>query len=81
MSAAKRERENTNSILKEENFREKWSTPNIFWFKFLPFSSSTSQQITNAGEGMEKREPSNTIGGNVNWYNHYGKQYGGTSEN
>ena len=24
---------------------------------------------------MEKREPSYTVGGNVNWYNHYGKQY------
>ena len=22
-----------------------------------------------------------TVGGNVNWYNHYRKQYGGTSEN
>ena len=22
-----------------------------------------------------------TVGGNVDWYNHYGKQYGGTSEN
>jgi len=30
---------------------------------------------------VEKREPSCTAGGNVNWYNHYGKQYGGTSEN
>ena len=27
----------------------------------------TSQQITNAGEGMEKREPSFTVGGNINW--------------
>ena len=27
---------------------------------------------------MEKREPSYTIGRNVNWYNHYGKQYGGS---
>jgi len=35
----------------------------------------TSQQITNAGEDVEKREPSFTVGGNVNWYNHYGKQY------
>ena len=26
---------------------------------------------------MEKREPSYTVGGNVNWYNHYGEQYGG----
>ena len=25
----------------------------------------------NAGEGLEKREPSYTVGGNVNWYNHY----------
>ena len=24
---------------------------------------------------------SSTVGVNVNWYNHYGKQYGGTSEN
>ena len=28
----------------------------------------------NAGEGVERREPSYTIGGNVNWYNHYGEQ-------
>ena len=27
---------------------------------------------------MEKREPSYTVGGNVNWYNHYGEQYGGS---
>ena len=26
-----------------------------------------SLQITNAGEGVEKREPSYTVGGNVNW--------------
>ena len=30
---------------------------------------------------MEKREPSYTVGGNVNLYNAYGKLYGGTSEN
>ena len=42
--------------------------------------SLISPQIANAGEGMEKREPSCTVGGNVNWYNHYGKQYGGTLE-
>ena len=34
-----------------------------------------------AGEGVEKREPSYTVGGNINWYNLYGKQYGSTSEN
>ena len=34
-----------------------------------------------AGEGAEKKGPSYTVGGDVNWYRHYGKQYGGTSEN
>ena len=29
-----------------------------------------------AGEDVKKREPSYTVGGNVNWYSHYGKQYG-----
>ena len=32
-------------------------------------------QITNAGEGVEKREPSYSVGGNVNWGSHYGKQH------
>ena len=31
-------------------------------------------QAINAGEGMEKREPSYTVGGNANQYNHYGEQ-------
>ena len=25
---------------------------------------------------MQRREPSHTVGGNVNWYSHYGEQYG-----
>ena len=33
------------------------------------------------GEGMEKKEPSYTVDGNVNWCNHCGKQYGGFSKN
>ena len=35
----------------------------------------------NAGEDVEKRKPSYAVGDNANWYNHYGKQYGGTLEN
>ena len=30
---------------------------------------------------MEKREPLYTVGGNVNWYSHYGKQYGDSPKN
>ena len=34
-----------------------------------------------AGEGVGKREPYYTVGGNVNWCNHCGKLYGNSSEN
>ena len=43
--------------------------------------SSKSLQIINAEEGVEKREPSYTLGGKVNWCSHYGEQYGGSFEN
>ena len=38
-------------------------------------------QTINPGEGVEKREPSRTVGGNVNYHSHYGKQYGGSLKN
>ena len=38
--------------------------------------SSKIPQITNIGEDVEKREPLYTVGGNVSWYSHCGKQYG-----
>ena len=38
-------------------------------------------ETINAGEGVEKREPSYTVGRNVNWYSHYGKQYEGSLKN
>ena len=34
-----------------------------------------------AGESVEKREPSYTVGGTVSWRSHYGKQYTGYSKN
>ena len=34
-------------------------------------------QMVSVGKDVEKREPSYTVSGNVNWYNHYRKQYGG----
>ena len=39
-----------------------------------PLSKSLQTKV--AGEGVEKMEPSCTVGGNVNWYSHYGEQYG-----
>ena len=38
--------------------------------------SSKNPQTTNAGEGVERREPFYTVGGDVNWYNPYAEQYG-----
>ena len=37
--------------------------------------------MTNGGESVEEREPSDTVGGNVNWGSHYGEQYGGSLKN
>ena len=42
--------------------------------EWLSFKNS---QTINAGEGVERRESSYTVGGNVSWYSHYGEQYGG----
>ena len=44
------------------------------WNHFTEWPSLTSQQITNAARDVDKRETSYTLGGNVNWYNHCGKQ-------
>ena len=37
--------------------------------------------MTGVGEEVKKREPSYTLGGDVNWCSHYRKQYGGFSKN
>ena len=43
--------------------------------------SSKSLSTISVGEGMEKREPCYTVGGNAKWYNHYGEQYGDSLKN
>jgi len=48
------------------------------WSEWLP---SKSLQTINAGGGVKKREPSYTIGGNANWYSHYGEQCGDSLKN
>ena len=40
-----------------------------------------SLQAINAGEGIEKRECSCTVGGKVNWYSYYGRWYGDSFKN
>ena len=38
-------------------------------------------QTKNAEEGVEKREPSYTVGGSVKWYSHCEEQNGGSLKN
>ena len=40
-----------------------------------------NNKIASVGEAVEKKKPSFTAGGNVNWNSHYAKQYGGFSKN
>ena len=37
------------------------------------------KEITRVDKGAQKREPLCLVGGDVIWYSHYGKQYGGGS--
>ena len=38
-------------------------------------------QTIHAGEGVERKEPSYIVGGNVNWYSHNGEQCGSSLKN
>ena len=39
------------------------------------------KEVTSIGKGAEKRKLLCTVGGSVNWYSYYGKQYGCLSKN
>ena len=60
-------------IIKEMQIKLHWDITSQ-WSKC---PSWKSLQITNAGGDLLKRVPSYIVGGNVNWYSHYGKQYEG----
>ena len=38
-------------------------------------------KLTNVDNDVEKSEHLYTVGGNVNWYNHYGQPYNSSSKN
>ena len=50
-------------------------------YDLTPVRMAINNRSQQMWSGVERREPSYTIGGTVNWYNHYGKQYGSSSEN
>ena len=53
-------------------------------YHFMPVRMAVTKnlQAINAGEGVEKREPTSyTVGGNANKYSHYGEQCGDSLKN
>ena len=48
-------------------------------YHFTPVRMAVVIEI-NAGVDMEKREPSRTVGENLDWRSHCGNQYGGASK-
>ena len=62
----------TSLIIREMQSKPQWGTISCqserLWSKSL--------QAINAGKVVEKREPSHPLGGNANWYSHYGEQCG-----
>ena len=51
-----------------------------YYLTLVRWLSSKRIQITNVGEGVEKRELSYNFGGNADWWSHCGKQYGSFSK-
>ena len=62
------------SLLKKCKSKLQWSITS----HQSKWPSLKSLQITNIGEGVEKREPFYAVFGNANWYSHSEKQYGGS---
>jgi hypothetical protein len=50
-------------------------------FGLQAWLTSRAPPQTNVGENVRKLESLYIAGGNVSWYNHFGKQYGGFLKN
>ena len=59
-------------------FREMEIKTTMKYFTTISMAMSIRKVTISVGEIEEKREPSFTVDRNVNWYNHYGKQHGGS---
>ena len=66
----------TRKYVRYHSLLEKWKSRWGIISHQSEWPSSKSRQAINTGEHVEKREPSYTVGGNANWYSHYGEQYG-----
>ena len=60
------------SLLEKDKSKLQWDITS----HHSEWPSAKGLQTKNAGEGVEKKEASCNVGGNVNWHSHYGRQYG-----
>ena len=51
-----------------------------YHFKLDRRAITEKSKISNSEMGMEKKESSYIVGGNVSWYSHCGEKYGHSSE-
>jgi hypothetical protein len=57
-------------------------TKAILRFHLTPVTMAIIQkQMTNINKEVGKKGSLYNVGGNVNWYNHYGRKYEGSSKN
>ena len=59
----------TSLIIREMQIKIK-----MYHFTLVRMAIINKPTSSKSGKGMEKRKPSYTVGGSVNWYNHYGEQ-------
>ena len=64
-------------IIREMQSKPQWNITSYLLEQLLP----KRQEVTSIGEDIEEFKPLRAAGTNVNWYSHYGKQYGSSSKN
>ena len=67
---------NVNQNCKLKKKKLQWE----FTLNLWEWLESEREEITGVGKDVEKKEPSHTVGGNVNWCSHCRKQYGDYSK-
>ena len=58
-----------------------WLWLSISGYQIIPKTIGIKKQPFRTGSGKDKRESLCIVAGHINWYNHYARQYRGSSKN